>query len=349
MKKILYFMVVLLFLSGCGKYSEDDVIRDFSKNVEKANGYHLTGTLEIYRNEELYTYDVDSAFQSTDNFKVSLINKTNNHEQIILKNSSGVYVLTPSLNKSFKFQSEWPFNNSQIYLLQPLIKDIESDSDRTFEKNNDGYILTVKVKYDNDKHLEKQKIYLDKDLNLVKVEVLDNNGVAQMIFTISEYDLDAKFDDDYFNISDNYQNNFSKINNNNDNKNQDTNDKEQIDSEKNSESTSKIDEIVYPMYVPVNTYLSNQDNIKTDAGERVILTFSGDNPFLLVQETANLNDKTDFIYGDPYLVSSTVGAVTDYSVSWIDKGIEYSVVSDNLDVEELISVAESISTVSVGK
>ena len=342
-------MVVLLFLSGCGKYSEDDVIRDFSKNVEKANGYHLTGTLEIYRNEELYTYDVDSAFQSTDNFKVSLINKTNNHEQIILKNSSGVYVLTPSLNKSFKFQSEWPFNNSQIYLLQPLIKDIESDSDRTFEKNNDGYILTVKVKYDNDKHLEKQKIYLDKDLNLVKVEVLDNNGVAQMIFTISEYDLDAKFDDDYFNISDNYQNNFSKINNNNDNKNQDTNDKEQIDSEKNSESTSKIDEIVYPMYVPVNTYLSNQDNIKTDAGERVILTFSGDNPFLLVQETANLNDKTDFIYGDPYLVSSTVGAVTDYSVSWIDKGIEYSVVSDNLDVEELISVAESISTVSVGK
>lgn len=342
-------MVVLLFLSGCGKYSEDDVIRDFSKNVEKANGYHLTGTLEIYRNEELYTYDVDSAFQSTDNFKVSLINKTNNHEQIILKNSSGVYVLTPSLNKSFKFQSEWPFNNSQIYLLQPLIKDIESDSDRTFEKNNDGYILTVKVKYDNDKHLEKQKIYLDNDLNLVKVEVLDNNGVAQMIFTISEYDLDAKFDDDYFNISDNYQNNFSKINNNNDNKNPDTNDKEQIDSEKNSESTSKIDEIVYPMYVPVNTYLSNQDNIKTDDGERVILTFSGDNPFLLVQETANLNDKTDFIYGDPYLVSSTVGAVTDYSVSWIDKGIEYSVVSDNLDVEELISVAESISTVSVGK
>jgi len=38
--------------------------------------------------------------------RVSLKNKTNNHEQIILKNSDGVYVLTPSLNKSFKFQSD---------------------------------------------------------------------------------------------------------------------------------------------------------------------------------------------------------------------------------------------------
>ena len=36
-----------------------------------------------------------------------------------------VRVLTPSLNKSFKFQSDWPYNNSQVYLLQTLLSDIQ--------------------------------------------------------------------------------------------------------------------------------------------------------------------------------------------------------------------------------
>ena len=56
-----------------------------------------------------------------------------------------VLVVTPSLNKSFKFQSDWPYNNSQIYLLQPIIRDLKNDDKRTFEETKDGYIFTVKV------------------------------------------------------------------------------------------------------------------------------------------------------------------------------------------------------------
>ena len=78
-------------------------------------------------NEDSHKYNIDVAYKEEDNFRVSLKNKTNNHEQIILKNSEGVFVLTPSLNKSFKFQSEWPYNNSQSYLLQTLVNDIKND------------------------------------------------------------------------------------------------------------------------------------------------------------------------------------------------------------------------------
>ena len=92
MKKILFFLGILCCLVGCGKYSKEDVLNDFSKSVDKSLGYHITGKLEIYRDEELYTYDVDSAYKSNDNFRVSLINQTNNHEQIILKNKDGVFV-----------------------------------------------------------------------------------------------------------------------------------------------------------------------------------------------------------------------------------------------------------------
>lgn len=94
MKKILLFFGILCCLVGCGKYNKEDVVNDFSKKVNNSNGYHLTGNLEIYRNEELYTYTVDASYQKDNNFKVSLTNQTNNHEQIILKNKDGVFVKT---------------------------------------------------------------------------------------------------------------------------------------------------------------------------------------------------------------------------------------------------------------
>lgn len=100
MKKFIYLLGFLFIVVGCGKKTEEDIVNSFMKNVQNSNGYHLTGNLEIYRNEELYTYTVDAAFQSQDNFRVSLINQTNSHEQIILKNEDGVYVMT---QKSTKF------------------------------------------------------------------------------------------------------------------------------------------------------------------------------------------------------------------------------------------------------
>ena len=336
MKKILLFVGIIFLLAGCGKYSKEDIINKFSKNIDNSNSYHITGNLEIYRDEELYTYTIDSSYKKEDNFRVSLTNQTNNHEQIILKNKDGVYVITPSLNKSFKFQSDWPYNNSQIYLLQPIIRDLKNDQDKLFEETKEGYTFTIKVKYDNDPKLVKQKIYLDKDLNLTKVEVLDKKDNIKMKLTIQEYDLKAKLDDNIF-----------KLNETNEEETKEEKNKQ--DNTEKTETEAKIEDIVYPMYLPVNTYLSSQDTIPTEAGERVIMTFSGDKPFLLIQETANINNITDFVSGDPYLITDTIGAVTDYSVSWINNGIEYNVVSDTMNIDELISVAQSISSKAIGK
>ncbi len=94
MKKIFIFLSAVLLLSGCGKYDDKDLVKELSKKINDSKAYHMTGTLEIYRNEEKYTYSVDSSYQKGDLFKVNLINQNNNHEQIILKNNEGVYVIT---------------------------------------------------------------------------------------------------------------------------------------------------------------------------------------------------------------------------------------------------------------
>lgn len=328
MKKIFIIMMFsVLLLCGCGKVNNDNIIKDLSKKIDDINSYHLSGTLEIYRNEDKYVYDVNSSYKKGDLYKVDLVNQTNNHQQIILKNNEGVYVITPSLNKSFKFQSDWPYNNSQIYLLQPIISDLTSDKERTIEKTTNGYVLTSKVNYTSEKDFNIQKVYLDKDKNILKIEVLDDDQNVKMQLKIIDIDYKSKFDNDYFST---------------------TKYLSEVDKDKDI-SSSKIEDIVYPMYVPIDTQLSGQDIIETSDGERVILTFSGESAFTMVQETYNDVNGTEYIYGDPYLILDTVGCLTDSSISWVSNGVEYSVMSDTMDVDELLTVAQSITVKSVGK
>ena len=95
MKKLLILGLVSLFLvAGCGKYKVDDAIKDFTNKVENSKSYKLTGTMEINSGEETFTYSLESYFLKDSYYKVILVNQTNNHEQIILKNDEGLYVIT---------------------------------------------------------------------------------------------------------------------------------------------------------------------------------------------------------------------------------------------------------------
>lgn len=329
MKKIfasILFVFMVIMLSGCGSKGEKDILKNLSKKVD-VEAYYLDGKLEIVNNEDSYQYDVEAAYKSKNNFRVSLKNKVNNHEQIILKNEEGVYVLTPSLNKSFKFQSEWPYNNSQSYLLQTVIQDLKNDENLGFEENNDGYIFTSTVNYANNPNLVKQKVYLDKDLNIKEVIVLNNEDVMQMKMTYNSIDYKATFDDSYFTLKGNMSN---------------------VDTNTTSKS---LDSIIYPMYVPANTYLSGQEKVMVEDGERVILTFNGDSPFMVIQETIKPTEEllTIPMYGEPYIVTGTVGVLSDSSVTWVNNGVEFYVVSDVLNTNDLLQVANSIGTLPVGK
>lgn len=238
-----------------------------------------------------------------------------------------VIVLTPSLNKSFKFQSEWPYNNSQAYLLQTILKDIENDGEKTFEQVDDTYVFTTKVNYSNNSQLVKQKITLDKDLNPKSVVILNNKDEMQMQMTFNSIDYNATYDENYFTLQGNMKN---------------------VETETTS---STLDSIIYPMYIPENTQLSAQEKIAIDNGERIILTFSGDNPFTIVQENARVTEEmlTIPMYGEPYIITDTVGALSDNSITWISNGIEFYVVSDKLNSEQLLEVANSINVTTVSK
>ena len=331
MKKILGICVILLvLLTGCGKYGMKEIVKDLSKEMKSLNAYYLEGEMEIINNEDIYKYDVTVSYKKNNLYRVSLKNKSNNHEQIILKNTDGVYVLTPSLNKSFKFESEWPYNNSQIYLLQSLVNDMSNDKSLAFVENEDNYMFTSSVNYPNNRGLIKQNIFIDKKLNIKEVQVLNESGNAEIKMTFKTIDKSPTFNNDYFKLNQNL--------------------KAAVIDEVVKPVVS-IDDIVFPMYIPSNTTLSSQDVITKDNGERIILTFSGDNPFVLIEETVDIEDELEIIptIGEPTLLIDTVGFISTNSVSWISNGMEYYVASEILTNEELVMVAKSISSIPVMK
>lgn len=332
MKKILCLLgVFVIFLTGCNQYSEKNVIKDISKRVTKAKGYKLVGELEITNNDEVYNYDIEVSYKKDNYYKVSLTNKANDHTQVILKNDSGVYILTPSLNKSFKFQSDWPYSNSQIYLLEALVNDINSDKEREFKTDDDGYIINTKVNYPNNLNLVNQKITLDKKLNFKNVKVYNNNKVICMDMNFKDIDFSPTFKKNYFEL-DTIMRTYS------------------IES-KEVKETSSIEESIYPLLIPSGTKLANEERMKKDSGERIIMTFEGDKPFLLVEETANIEEEFTIIptYGEPYRLMDTLGVMTDNSLSWTSNGIEYYIVSDVLSTDELVEIAQSINVLPTMK
>ncbi len=314
-----------LSLVGCSKMDSKEAINKYKKTLESNSKYTMTGQMSIISNEENYQYDVSVDYMEADYYKVSLVNKDNRHEQIILKNDNGVYVVTPSLNKSFKFQSEWPYNSSQAYILSSLLKDLENDSNVVFESKDDKYILSSTVNYPNNSSLVSQKIIFDKDMLPTEVNVYNKEGVANITFKISKIDFKSKIDKTTFEI-------------------------DNTKSEGELDDVSSLDEIVYPMYLPTGTEFKGEQTTEADT-KRVILTFGGNKSFTLIEEVSSIpeNFEVTSVSGDLVHYENILGTLNNKTLNWTMNGKDYYIISDNLTNEELLKVASSTSTVSLNK
>jgi outer membrane lipoprotein-sorting protein len=341
MKKI--FLAILLcglFLTGCSKKGEKEVLSEFKNTVDNVKSYYIEGQMELVNNEDIYTYNIYVSYMADDNYKIELVNTISDHEQIILRNGEGVFVVTPSLNKSFKFQSDWPYNNSQVYLLSSLLDDISNDNERKFSSDNNGYVFETKVNFPNNPKLVSQKVYFGNDYLPNKVEVMDKDGNIEIKMVFNKIDLSKNFSDNYFDLSSILDTNNVEVPN-----------EESNNEENKTKESATLDDVIYPMYLPANTYLTSTERVVTDNGERLILTFTGDSSFVLMEEVCEYSDIPEIIntYGDVELIGSSLAVINDNSANWFDSGIEYYIVSDVMSTEELLQVVRSISVLPVSK
>ena len=326
MKKVILFLLICCFLlTGCAKYNQRAIVKELDKKLSKLKGYSISGNLSVNNNDEIYNYDVKVDYKKDNLYKVTLKNTANDHTQIILKNADGVYVLTPALNKSFKFQSDWPYNNSQIYLLEAILRDIKNDEDREFKLSNNKYIFNTKVNYPNNSKLYKQKIVLNKNLNIEKIVVYDKDGIDNMTMIFDSIKYNPKFSKNNFLLDSIIENKDNTV-----------------------VESSNLDDVIYPLFLPNGTKLVDEERITKPNGERVIMTYDGEKSFLLVEETVDVFDEFTVIpsSGEPFQLMDTLGIITDNSLSWTSGNRDFYLVSDVMNKDEMVEVAQSITGVA---
>lgn len=289
------------------------------KEVEEFKEYEMISHMEILENDELKSYQVTSTYASINDFdyyKIELYDKSLNQSQIIVKNSEGVYVLTPTLNQAFVFQSDWPNNSFKPYFYHSLVSFLKENKK---EKVKDGYIVSGEVSYENDPRIKKQEVKFDKSLVPVYVSVFDEFDTEIVKLTISSFKSDLELNEDAFQ-------------------------QDLLMKDAKSKYTSASSSL--PMY-PVALMGSTLQNEKTTVINDVtnhILKFSGSKSFTIIETALSKNDTLEVINvsGDMIDLLDGVAYSSNNQMTYVSSGIVSSIYSHDLTDNEMLAVLSSM-------
>ena len=320
-------LLALLTLAGCGKKSQEDVITDLTNQVSDMKGYQMKGEMTLKTSSGDQEYDVEIWHKKPNFYRVSLENEDQDHVQMILRNKEGVYVVTPALNKSYKFQSDWPNQSSQAYLYESLIKDLQEDKEAKLKETEKTYVFETKTNYSNKDSLPTQEIAFKKDsLALESVKIKDTKGNIIVSIVFDEVKFNPSLKEKDFDTE-----------------------KNMTSMKLNEEELTVSDEpfsVQYPMLEGLEGInLIEEKEVTTDTGVRHVLVYGGEKNFTLIEEKARIESAiaVETVAGEPVDLGLCIGIFTDHMLSWTHNGIQFYLASTDLTAEEMVEVASSLT------
>ena len=320
MKKILIMILGLLCLVGCKKDEDRDFKTELIKYNTELSKYVLEADMEIQKEEGEICFVIEVTYLAPNYYKVIMKNKANNNMQVIVKNDEGVFVITPSLNKEFKFNSDWPLNSSHAYLMQSIVKDITNDNNCTITTDDDTYTLYSQVNNKSNANLKEQKTTFDKKTHHPISNIVydsSNNPLVTVKFT--KFDTECNVTKNHFEVE--TINNTCRL---------------EIGE---GELVSNIDGCV-PTFMPegyeLATTVSNEEQ-KVYSYESADLTYIIS--CVLTEEADILTVSRTFM--DVVLLDVGFGFVNNNSLSFYNGNVMVSIYNDSFDLNEVMVIANS--------
>lgn len=314
MKKILILMFTCLcILTGCSKNKEYKV-NDVVEHLEKLNSYTLTSNMTIYKDDKTLSMDISVDYLTPAYYKVVF---GKNNEQIILKNDKGVFVITPDLNKEFKFDGSWPSNSSHAYLIDSVCKDLKADSNSTIVNTENEIILECKVNHKTNSKITKMKYVCDKKYKPIKATFLDDNKKEYVVVDFKTF----------------IENPSLKL----ENFNQETYLKKDVFNDEDTDVSLTVE----AGYVIEGAVLEAS---KTD-NDTIILCYSGEKPYTIVVNKVKVYSESVSIdeYDDIVIMQCGLGFVRNNSFMYYLNDYEINIYSASLTLEEFENIASNIS------
>lgn len=318
-------VIVVIVIGVSWFFLKSTSLNDLIEEANRCQSYQLVGNMEMLENDELKSYQVTSTFARIDKkdyYKVELYDKSLNQSQVIVRNDEGVFVLTPSLNQAFQFQSEWPHNSPKPYIYQSLVSFLK---DNKSEKVKDGYLVQGEMTYENDERVKSQEVKFDKTLKPVYISVFDQDGTEVIKVEVTSFEMNQDMKKDSF-----LQNNIIK--------------------ETKTEYTDSVAASL-PLY-PVSLMGSTLENEKVstiDDEINHILKFTGEKSFTIVEKTSKENDdlQIESIDGNMIDMIDGVAFENDQQMTYISSGVVCSLYSNDLTSQEKLAVLSSMQSSQV--
>lgn len=318
-------VIVVIVIGVSWFFLKSTSLNDLIEEANQCRSYQLVGNMEMLENDELKSYQVTSTYARIDKkdyYKVELYDKSLNQSQVIVRNDEGVFVLTPSLNQAFQFQSEWPHNSPKPYIYQSLVSFLK---DNKSEKVKDGYLVQGEMTYENDERVKSQEVKFDKTLKPVYISVFDQDGTEVIKVEVTSFEMNQDMKKDSF-----LQNNIIK--------------------ETKTEYTDSVAASL-PLY-PVSLMGSTLENEKVstiDDEINHILKFTGEKSFTIVEKTSKENDDLQIESIDGKMIDMIDGVAfeNDQQMTYISSGVVCSLYSNDLTSQEKLAVLSSMQSSQV--
>lgn len=331
-------MMAAIFLTACGSKDVSDVVRDLDHKVSKLKSYQGSGTMLLHTGGQPQEYQVEVWYQDPHFYRIALTNADNSITQIVLRNDDGVFVLTPHLNKSFRFQSNWPEGQGQVYLYQTLVDSILQDENRMFviDEEKDAYVFDVAANYENSS-LVRQKIWLDrKDYAPKLIEVNNENSNVIVSVEFTSFKFDPSFSAEDFDMKRNMTaaalpHSLPVLVN-------------QLENEGESATDGHFGVIV-PSYIPEGTALKEVRDVEWGGEPASLLHFTGETYSFSLLESRPQSQNVWIEHGELVDLGYTIGVLIgqqEKTLRWTNEGVSYRLSSANLPVEEMIQIAISV-------
>ncbi|MDD6467877.1 MAG: hypothetical protein PUF50_06810 [Erysipelotrichaceae bacterium] len=310
-------VVVIALILAFKPASMEQKLNGVYKDIQH---YEIEGQMELTSGEDIKNYMVTVGYQMSDGlefFKVVMYDKTINQQQEILRNTDGVFVITPNLNQVFKFEGDWPLNSPKPYLLQNIREVLETE--HTMEKKSEGYIIKSAASYSSVPTLVKQEIILDKKMKPLALIGYTNEDQIVLKLTFQKVDLKPEFSDDYFATP-----------------------KEAMGKPVVSDSL----EYSLPWY-PMQTFdaiLSHENVMIVNEQQQHILEFTGEKSFTIVQKEAKRKDELQVEEVNGTLINelNIIGYYRENCLTVMSEQMEVNVYSTDLGMDEMIQIVQSL-------
>ncbi|MFC4354845.1 outer membrane lipoprotein carrier protein LolA [Chryseomicrobium palamuruense] len=332
LKKRLLFMMIgaAMVFAACGGSSEEKVRKQIMAKWEEQDGYEVKAEMVVQSPSETATYSIDVWHTKPDYYRVSVNDANPEKNQLIIRNKEGVFVISPHLQKSYQFKSDWPLKHSQAYLIESLSRDIQADPEAEFTEQEKTYTFVTKTKASHEQSLPQQTIEIDKKSLLPKrVVIHSEDGQEKMELTFTKIELGK-----VHSAADYEADPFEKATDGNETASAEMDDTEFQTS--------------YPTVQLTGVELLEEKTAEGPNGKRVILTYGGTKAFTLIQQPSPKNTLLPVhAPGDPAPIGMQMGGQTEHSLQWEQDGKLYFLASTSLTEDEMLAVAASMQTPSL--